>query len=59
MTETDEDIIERLEKELDIEKPKEDEKAVPQKKEGYDDESSLTEAEYNKLEAKEKEKYGV
>ncbi len=57
-----EDEIKELEKELDIEKPKEDEKAKPEKKKEWIEdevESNVTEAEYEKLTQSKKEEYGI
>ncbi len=57
-----EDEINALEKELEIEKPKEDEKAKPEKLSDWieeESESNITPQEYDKLTAKDKQKYGI
>ncbi len=59
MTPEDEEL-EKLIKEIEIEKPKEEEKAKPERKEDWaDEESNITEKEYNDLGKKDKENYGI
>ncbi len=54
------DELDKIIKELEVEKPKEDEKAKPEKSwKEEESESNITEAEFNKLDSKGKEKYGV